>query len=566
MSRFEEGAPDSEICLVGEAPSFQEVRSEKVFVGPSGDLLNLCLQTAQIPRAKCYIVNVFEDMVRKRKDKPDIYASDGTVLWTPTKGFTEAGRNASANTLMRLEACEANVILPMGGPALSLCCDNRRVGKWRGSLIAAGPQLNGRKLIPTLHPASCLHGSYASRFLIISDLRKAKRESAFPEIRPLTRKLIIDPGFDECIRFLKLCRDARAVNTDIELLGGQVDCFSLAVTPEEAISIPLLDTDFESRWSDTEELEIWRLYAEIIGDPAITKVNQNITFDLATLLWLNKIVPRGPISDPMVAHSCLYPFLEKKLGVLCSLYTDEPYYKDDGELQDSPTVADFQKRWTYNAKDSTVSLESWEALEPLIDPGGYRATYEMTMDMVGSLIYMMVHGVALDEASLWAERVKVNALIADKVKQLETAMGRAIVTEAPKKAAEKRAFLASGAINVNSPKQVADYFYVGKGLRVYKNQAGAPTVDDLALARIFRRDGLPEAKLLQEYRGLDKLSSTYLEVQYDIDRRVRCSYNVRGTWTGRLSSRQTVFGTGLQMQNLSDGFMSFLVSDSRASA
>ena len=81
------------------------------------------------------------------------------------------------------------------------------------------------------------------------------------------------------------------------------------------------------------------------------------------------------------------------------------------------------------------------------------------------------------------------------------------------------------------------------------------------VAKIFRRDGRKEAKLLQEYRGLDKLFSTYLEVGYDSDKRLRCSYNSRGTWSGRLSSSQTVFGTGIQHQNIPPDFRGFMVSD-----
>lgn len=43
--------------------------------------------------------------------------------------------------------------------------------------------------------------------------------------------------------------------------------------------------------------------------------------------------------------------------------------------------------------------------------------------------------------------------------------------------------------------------------------------------------------------------------------RLRCSWNPRGTWTGRLSSSANVFGTGGNMQNLHPEFMEFLVAD-----
>ena len=43
MSAYEEGDPSSRICLVGEAPSDNEIREGKPFVGPAGQLLDRLL-------------------------------------------------------------------------------------------------------------------------------------------------------------------------------------------------------------------------------------------------------------------------------------------------------------------------------------------------------------------------------------------------------------------------------------------------------------------------------------------------------------------------------------------
>ena len=66
---------------------------------------------------------------------------------------------------------------------------------------------------------------------------------------------------------------------------------------------------------------------------------------------------------------------------------------------------------------------------------------------------------------------------------------------------------------------------------------------------------------MQEYRSQSKMLNTYLEMGYDSDRRLRCSYNIRGTWTGRLSSSQTIFETGGNFQNIPPEMRGFLVSD-----
>lgn len=561
-SCYEQGDPNSKICIVAEAPAATEMREGRPLCGPSGELFERTLHAAGIARAECYITNIFEQPVRRPKDEGSkLYDDSNQLLWTATKGFTEAGKAATANSLARIRACGSNVLVSLGGPALSLLVDNRSPLKWRGSIIAG---IDGRKVVATIHPSFCLRGAYESRYLLISDLKKAKAQSASPEIVLPKRDLIVDPSYDQCIDALNACLhpllpEHNAVATDIELLNGQVDCFSLALTPQQAICIPIIDAGFEHRWTPEQEAEIWRLYAAILGDPTITKVNQNITFDLAVLLQLNNIVPAGPLHDPMIAHSVMYPMLKKDLGTLCSMYTDEPYYKDQGSLEDSYKVEDFARRWAYNARDAACALECWQHLSPVLDAEGYRSTYDMTIALIPSLLYMMVNGIKVDHEALVATKIKAQADLAALTERLAQAIGRPVITEAPKTAKAKRE--AAGSLNLNSPAQWMKHFYDDLKLKPYVNQAGARSIDDRALSRIIRRDGLPEARLLQEYRGLAKMISTYLEVSYDADGRIRSSYNPRGTWTGRLSSSQTVFGGGFNAQNLPDEMRAFMVAD-----
>ena len=557
---FEEGDPSYPICIIGEAPSTNEIRENRPFVGPAGQLLDRCLHAAQIARARCYITNVFEDQVFKKEDSAGkIFSKENHLLWSSSGGFTPAGFAASQGCFQRVSNSGANVIVPMGAPALTLCLgEPRAITKWRGSIISAREEFNHRKLVPSIHPSGALQGKYEWRYLIISDLNRAREQATFPEIKLAPRRLITDPTFEQCIDFLMRCRDARSFNTDIELLRGSVDCFSLAIDPSEAICITLLTPDFNNRFSEEEERKIWKMYAKLINDPEIEKINQNITFDLTVLLQLNKIVPRGPINDPMVAHSVMNPMLDKKLGVLCSLYTDIPYYKDDGELHQSPKIEDFIRRWEYNAKDSVVSLESWLKLKPDLGSEGYQATYDMTMQMVSPLIFMMTRGITVNEARLKKTREEAKIKLAEIVKRAAIAFNRPILTEMPKRVKEKKAAKEANALLISSPAQLCAYFYGEKKITPYTNDAGRPTVDDLALARILRRYNFEEARVVQEYRKLAKMISTYLEMKYDDDKRLRCSYNIRGTWTGRLSSSSTVFSTGGNMQNLVEEFMSFL--------
>jgi uracil-DNA glycosylase len=562
-SAFEEGDPaTARIAIVGEAPSYTEIRSDQPFVGPSGHLLNQLLQAGQIRRADCYITNVFETEVKKpKKDASKIFSQNDVLLWTAKKGFTEAGFEASRGCRERIARCAANVICTLGAPALHRFVDVRSISKWRGSIIEGSDGERKRKVVASFHPSYALQGAYEARYIIAADFKRVKAESVEPAIRYDVRELRIDPSFDECMSFLRRALDAPAINTDIELLNGSVDCFSIALSPTEAITIPLLDVGFDHRWTADEERQIWQGYAALIAAPHITKINQNIAFDLAVLLQLNRILPAGPIADCMVAFSVMNPFLKKSLGLISSLYTREPYYKDDGELHDSVGIDDFKRRWLYCAKDSVVSLESWQKLDRELDEKGYRSTYDMTMNLVPSLIWMMVRGLRVNSPALLKTKHDTQEKIAALMARMAESFGRPIINRAPKTAAEKRAVAASGAININSQKQLCAYFYEEKKLRPYIGDSGAQTCDDLALSRIIRRDGLHEAKLLQDYRTLNTLLTRYLDINFDADGRVRCSWNPRGTWTGRLSSSQTVFDTGGNLQNLPYDVRTFMESD-----
>lgn len=560
---YEAGPPDAKIALIGEAPALNEMVRGYPFAGSSGTVLDQCLHAAEMARAEIYLTNVFETPVHRKGDASDtLYNAQGVKLWTNILGFTKEGMRASQGCRARLAGCSANVLVPMGGPALTLVCGKSHIQRWRGSILPSNAEMIPfkRKCIPTLHPAASIHGSYVQRYLISADLRRAREESDSASIILPEREIITDPDMDMIESAFLACWTAKEFATDIECSRGHVSCFSLSWSPEIAISIPIVDEGYEHRWSVEEEAHIWGMYADILGSPEVTKINQNITFDLAVLLHRNKIVPRGLLHDPMIAHSIMNPALDKGLDLLCSLYTKEPHYKSDHGLDANFNIQDFEQHWHYNAMDAAIALECWHRLSEKLDEDGYRSTYENTMAVLSSLIYMMVKGFKVNTQALLAMREKVGLGIAAQVQKIEEAIGRPVITMAPKKAAHKRAVKEANAININSNAQMCAYFYEELGLKAFVRK-GSPSVDDKALAQITRRDRNPIAKMLQDYRGLAKLKSTYLEVLLDPDDRIRCSYNPRGTWTGRLSSSETVFGTGFNMQNPAPQFLEFLVAD-----
>lgn len=549
MTRYKspsaQGLLHAKICFIGEAPSHFEVKRDQPFVGPAGKVFDQCLHAAGLSRHDVLILNVFPFMVKKLRNSASIlHPNTDELLWDPKGGMTPAGMEYAQGTADILKRFTGNIIVPMGGPAFDFVSGNHAsIMKWRGSPLWSARW--GMNFIPTIHPAASIRGQYIYRYLIINDMKKAKRHSKTKELKLPGRELIVDPSYADACDFLDSLGDEERFAFDIEAVGYSVSCISFAPDPSLCMSIPFASHRGKHNWPEAQEREIWTRIAELLQRPDILKIGQNVSFDISFLLQYCGIVTdpinAKTVGDTMIAHHILYPDLPKGLDMLTSLHTDEPYYKDDGKLWNKVDL-DWDLYWTYNAKDSAVTLEVWENIADEIAADGYWDYYAYTIDSMAPIIYLSTRGMRVDDVRLHKTKDDVRKRIAEKQREVDEAFDYPI--------------------NPASPRQLCEYFYDHMSITPYTSRkTGKPTVDDKALARIWRRYQLEEAKLVQELRALTKLEGTYLDVSYDDDQRLRSSYDIRGTTTGRLSSKKTIFGTGLNMQNLPYEFKGFLVAD-----
>ncbi len=562
---YAEGPDDAEICIIAEAPSYVEMDLGRPLVGPAGQVFNWCLKEAGLHRSRLKLLNVWEFEVIKKQSGGAFYDKHSqTLLWNKGK-FTHEGLVAAEGFFRRLARWKGSVIVPMGNVALRALTGKDSVTKWRGSPLPAdtvdtyegedGPPPNHRWTVPCLHPAATLamRGQYHMRWTLVADLRKAQRFAS--GYTPAKRELVIDPTFAEAKEFLRDCAAAPQFCTDVELYTNRraISCFSVSPDPSRSICIPLLDEVGQDRWTEQEETQIWTLLAEALASPSASICNQNLLFDLWVYWTRLGMFPRGEFLDPMLAQAVMYPDFKKDLGTLCSLYTDQPYYKADGGrawFEGRGDARDIGKFWTYSALDSCIALEAWvgndwnDGLCADLHASGYWETYQLAVQRFPLLLYMMTRGIKVDTEAWDALDIRV----AQEIAELE----------------EELAKLVGAPLNTKSPKQVQAYFYEELGIDPYiSRKTGNPTTDDKALARIARqgKKGAREAEIIIALRGRNKLKDSYLDITWDKDKRLRASWNPAGANTGRLSSGQTVWSTGANLQNLEPTFKSFLVAD-----
>ncbi len=542
------GKPSAKICFVGEAPGKDEVRNLRPFIGRSGMLLKKLMFQSNLTSNHVYMTNVV---------KIQLKGNDITPFFGK-QGFTERGRKWLSILENELKSLSCNVVVAFGNTALAALTGKTSITKWRGSILES-TLIPGLKVIPAIHPSSALR-KYIDRYFISHDLRRVINESAFPEIRRPVRNHITNPKPTEALKWLEDIYQEALVTTqlvclDIEITGTlEMSCIGFSVVPSEAMCIPV------AQYSMEDELLVIRKCSQIISDERITIVGQNVVFDLDFLLKRYNIISQGLIQDTMIAQGVLFPDFPKGLDFLCSVYTNEPYYKDEGK--EWRVVKDWKKFWEYNCKDAATTLEIWQVLEPKLKAEGYWQTYRMDMDKHYSIFFMMLKGMRTNSAAILETKTQIEIEIKDTQIELDKSIEPYITSKTSKQVDSHSGQL--GLLNVNSPAQLKQYFYSDLGIKPYLNK-GKPTCDDKALQRLAKgtssRPGRPEAKLIQSLIKNKKFRGTYLGMKFDNDNRFRCSYRPRGTIFGRLSSAKTIFHTGMNMQNIPYNFKGFLYPD-----
>ena len=537
------GNRKAKLAIVGEQPGIHEVRATppRPFVGPAGRGLDECLRIARISRQDIYLTNVIKDL-----DAPlERYINIGKKSFT----INPEGYKYIQELADELRSLKPNCVVACGNVALVALANRKDITKWRGSVIES-TTVPGLKVVPTFHPATFIPPkfNFLNKPLICEDLIRAKKESEFPQIIRKERRITIRPTFSQSISTLEHCYEVgmrgQTIGIDIEVINGEVDCISFAWSPQDSISIPFRDQQGDYFTVD-QEYEIMLLVAKIIQEPKITKVGANFIFDTQFLFRKYGICPRGTLHCTQIAQKISFPDYKAGLDAVTTMYTDIPYYKQDGKQWMKMQSGTWEEWWNYNGMDALVPVEAFPKQYQTLIKQQNEETYERQRKLIKPLIYMAERGIKVDVQGMLSYREEQNSKLEALAEQLNREVGREI--------------------NYNSPKQLIEYFYGDLGIKPYKkrNERGkyTVTVNIDALKRIARR-GYKAARIMLDIRSLSKRVSTYLNIgKVDKDGRYRSSYKPVGAETGRLSSGETIFGTGGNQQNWPHDLLRFFLFD-----
>lgn len=207
--------------------------------------------------------------------------------------------------------------------------------------------------------------------------------------------------------------------------------------------------------------------------------------------------------------------------------------------------------WTYNALDCCVTYDVFNVIEPQLDEVT-RETYRVSMATLGPVLEMMLEGLSVN----LARRDEVRKHYESQLEKLERGFVRLCV-EGLGLPPERKKRVGRSAIPVSwsSPDDVKFLFHTVLGIpekkRRKKGQDEAKVTSDRATLEGFRSyfHAEPFVNFILALRDCAKAIG-FLKTPLDPDSKIRCSFNVAGTDTGRLSSSFSDTGTGTNLQNV----------------
>jgi DNA polymerase-1 len=221
---------------------------------------------------------------------------------------------------------------------------------------------------------------------------------------------------------------------------------------------------------------------------------------------------------------------------------------DTSTLTPAGTGNAFLDHQIYNGLDNCITLEVHEALQAI--PGN-EITYDFERAMQAPALEMMLRGLKVDTFArdlavqhLRKEQNRLNSILAD--------YGGAIWDKP------------IGPNTNAGPSDLKKLFYeVMKLPEQYKIEKGVRkvTTNREALEKLqvyFHAKPICKAILAHRDRGKQ---ISFLLSAVDSDGRIRTSYNVAGTETGRWSSSENAFGTGTNLQNFPDRLRRIFIAD-----
>lgn len=218
-------------------------------------------------------------------------------------------------------------------------------------------------------------------------------------------------------------------------------------------------------------------------------------------------------------------------------------------LHPSSLQSESHKLWVYNGLDCCLTHEIDTELDEVLSPQAF-ATYQLSLALQAPILEMNMRGVLVD----LVERDRAIKSLTEDMEFIDERFDRLC----------RNVF--GQHVNPNSPTQVKQLFYEWLRLPEQKkrNSSGvyAPTADRDALEKLagMYLPAQPFVSHILKSRDLGKQIGT-LSTALSPDGRLKTSFSIAGTKTGRLASSMADFSDGTNLQNIDKRIRKIFVAD-----
>jgi len=277
--------------------------------------------------------NDFDFLLCSKKELPDDYPpipplGRGRLAYLRPQYLGELDR-----LRVEIEQARPVCIVAAGAIATWALLGRTDISNVRGTATVGSPGgvAPGVKVLPTYHPSAVLpgRGRREWRIICMADFIKAWRESERPDVVRPTRQVLINPTISEIREWYLQSKNSLTamLGVDCETAGPLITCISFADSPTSALTIPFRSKDGTRNYWPTieEEMTAWFYVHELLtgGRPLLF---QNGMYDMQYLIRMGFNL-RNAREDTMLLHHSLYPEVQKSLGFLGSIYTNEASWK-----------------------------------------------------------------------------------------------------------------------------------------------------------------------------------------------------------------------------------------------
>jgi len=487
------GALGSKLMIITDSPSFDDIKSGKILSGSAGRMLDQLLKESGINRDSCWTTSISKFHIPPNIGKKKI----------PFKIRCESANvnldQQIINLRDEIKSVDPNCILTLGGTSLAYISGKTKIQAFRGSILHG----YGTKVVGTYHPRDLTGSSDASeikgywnKYVMIMDMKRALKQSTFREYNPPIRTLEICKNSAQLRTFLDRYKDKLNTSADIEAHGQCIPfCIGFAFNRFHGLSIPFWNNDGSIiNTPDSDMVNIWILIQYILDNFGI--IGQNFNYDRDKLKRLGLSV-KNHYDDLMMKAFCINPEFPKGLAFNTSIYTEEPFYKDEGMYEGEP-----KDLLLGCARDSCVQFEVNEEMDKDLDELNLQKFYRnflMTLpeiyqeiESTGFVIDYEMRDLLLKKYVSWRERINYELYR-----------------------------LAEVPINIRSPKQVSVLLFNIWKLPA-RNGTGEEELTSLLNLKSFtnteHRRGV---ELILEGRRVNKTIDTYLYALPDYDGRMK---------------------------------------------